>query len=169
MANNNVMDEIETINSIPLCDKKARNQMEEILADLDDKVNTGHNHDNEYMSREEVENTFVTKAYVDTQINNITANLDLSKYVLKTELNSKKYMTQADADNKYATEKYVDDEANKIKQYVDGELPKYAKIEDVEDLYTFARQLEIRLNNLEAGQTAIMNEINKIKKELGIS
>lgn len=168
-ANNEIMDEIETINDIPLCDKKARSKMEEILSDLNNKANSGHNHDNEYISREEVESTFVTKTYVDTKINEVANNLDLSKYVLKTELTAKQYMTQTDADKKYASEAYVNAEFNELKQYVDNELTKYAKKADVESLYTFARQLEVRINNLDAGQTAIMDEIAKIKKELGIS
>lgn len=170
MADNNVMDEIQTINGISLCDKSLREKIELVISEIERLENLGHNHDDEYISREEISGMFVDKVYVANEIDRFKNTFVLSDYITKTELNNKKYLSQDYADINYATKSYADAKMSSLLIYIQEKLKELATLQRLEEIQTLLNNLDIELKKLEDNLPNLEQELdNTINKEYKIT
>lgn len=156
-----IVDEIQTINGIPLCDTQARNKIEEIQLKIDQISGFADHVHEEYITRDEVIETYVNKLDFES----ILEGFDLSNYVTKTELESKKYLTETSASGIFATKSYVDSKIDETKSYVNNTLTSYATKTYANEIRAFAEQLETRIDALEAEHDMILDEIAALKNK----
>ena len=165
MAENSIIDEIQTINGIPLCDKEARSKVEEVKTKMEQLENyEEHKHD-QYITREEVTETYVTKLEVESALE----KFELSDYVTKKELANMNFLTELAAVDIFASIAYVDSQINTIKSELNTTLQNYATITYANEINDFAKSLENRIIALETEHKTILAELEALKNKKPIN
>lgn len=153
-----IMDYIQYINNLPICDATTREILNEYIEILNKIIGSEHEHDI-YMKKEIMEGLYFTKKEFDTM--DFSEKLDLSNHVSKEELNSFNYLT-ASYDGFCKLE-----DANKkisdLRQYIINTLKNYALKSDLDLIKDFLNRLEIRIKNLEDDNKIILEEIEILK------
>lgn len=172
---------IKRINNIPVCDKEMRDKLAKLESDLNNKANKNHTHD-EYITKKELEENYVTKTYVNNKFNeidNLIDDIDLSIYVTKQELENKKYLTSIpneyitkseldakgfiteDSDtSSLATITYVNNKIAELKQYIDNT---FALKSDADSLKAWAERLRSEVDNLYTEYEELKQRVNNLK------
>lgn len=161
MAENSIIDEIQTINGIPLCDKEARSKVEEVKAKMEQLDNYEEHIHDQYITREEVIETYVTKLEMESAFE----KFELSNYVTKEELANMNFLTELAAVDIFAPTSYVDSQINTVKSELNTTLQNYATIAYANEINDFAKSLETRIIALEAEHETILEELNALKNQ----
>ena len=83
-----IMDYIQYINNLPICDATTREILNEYIEILNKIIGSEHEHD-AYITKEIMEGLYLTKKEFDTI--DFSEKIDLSNHVSKEELNSFNY------------------------------------------------------------------------------
>lgn len=161
MAENSIVDEIQTINGIPLCDTEARSKVEEVKAKMEQLDNYEEHKHEQYITREDVIETYVTKLEMESAFE----KFELSNYVTKEELANMNFLTELDAVDIFASIAYVDTQINTVKSELNTTLQNYATIAYANEINDFAKSLETRIIALEAEHKIILDELNALKNQ----
>lgn len=161
MAENSIVDEIQTINGIPLCDTEARSKIDEISVKMEQLDNYEEHKHEQYITREEVIETYVTKLDLESALE----KFDLVNYVTKEELNNMGFLTELEAVDVFASIAYVDTQISTIKTELNTTLEKYATLEYANEINNLAKSLETRIIALEEEHETIIAELNALKNK----
>ena len=165
MAENIIVDEIQTINGIPLCDKEARSKVEEIKTKMEQLDNYEEHKHEQYMTRDEVIETYVTKLELESTLE----KFELSNYVTKEELNNMGFLTELKAVDVFASKAYIDTQISTIKTEFNTTLERYATIAYANEINDFAKSLEARIIALETEHENIIAELEALKNKDSIN
>ena len=161
MAENSIVDEIQTINGIPLCDTEARSKVEEVKTKMEQLENYEEHKHEQYITREEATETYVTKLEMESAFE----KFELNNYVTKEELASMNFLTELDAVDIFASIAYVDAQINTVKSELNTTLQNYATIAYANEINDLAKSLEARIIALEAEHENIIAEIEALKNK----
>ena len=165
MAENSIVDEIQTINGIPLCDKEARRKVEEVKTKMEQLDNYEEHKHEQYVTREEVVETYLTKLELESALE----KFELKNYVTKEELANSNFLTELEAIDIFASISYVDSKINTIKSELNATLQNYATIAYANEINDFARSLEARIIALETEHKNIIAELEALKNKDSIN
>lgn len=174
---------IKYINNIPVCDKEMRDKLAALKELLDGKANKIHTHD-EYITRDELEENYATKAYVDTnflEIDDLIDDIDLSIYVTKQEVESKGYLTSIPSEyiteselnamgfitsnqdvSGLATITTVDNTIAETKTFIDNT---YALKSDADELKAWAERLRQEVDDLYDRYNALRTRVDGLQNK----
>lgn len=153
-----IMDYIQYINNLPICDATTREILNEYIETLNKIIGSEHEHDI-YMKKEIMEGLYITEKEFNTI--DFSEKIDLSNHVSKEELNSFNYLT-ASSDG-FCTLTDANKKLDDLKQYIADTLKKYALKSDLDLIKAFLNRLEIRIKNLEDDNKRILEEIEILK------
>lgn len=153
-----IMDYIQYINNLPICDATTREILNEYIETLNKIIGSEHEHDT-YIKKEIMEGLYFAKKEFDTI--DFSEKIDLSNHVSKEELNSFNYLT-ASYDG-FCTLTDANKKLDDLKQYIADTLKKYALKSDLDLIKDFLNRLEIRIKNLEDDNKRILEEIEILK------
>ena len=165
MAENSIIDEIQTINGIPLCDKEARSKVEEVKTKMEQLDNYEEHEHEEYITREEATEIYVTKLEMESAFE----KFELSNYVTKEELANMNFLTELTAVDIFAPISYIDSQINTVKSELNTTLQNYATIAYANEINDLAKSLEARIIALEAENEIIIEELNALKNQDSIN
>ena len=153
-----IMDYIQYINNLPICDATTREILNEYIEILNKIIGSEHEHD-AYITKEIMEGLYLTKKEFNTI--DFNEKIDLSNHVSKEELNSFNYLTASY--NGFCTLTDANKKLDDLKQYITDTLKKYALKSDLDLIKDFLNRLEIRIKNLEDDNKRVIEEIEALK------
>lgn len=153
-----IMDYIQYINNLPICDATTREILNEYIEILNKIIGSEHEHD-VYITKEIMEGLYLTKKEFNTI--DFSEKIDLSNHVSKEELKSFNYLT-ASYDG-FCTLTDANKKLDNLKSYIADTLKKYALKSDLDLIKDFLNRLEIRIKNLETDNERIIEEIEALK------
>ena len=153
-----IMDYIQYINNLPICDATTREILNEYIEILNKIIGSEHEHD-AYITKEIMEGLYLTKKEFNTI--DFNEKIDLNNHVSKEELNSFNYLTASY--NGFCTLTDANKKLDDLKQYITDTLKKYALKSDLDLIKDFLNRLEIRIKNLEDDNKRVIEEIEALK------